>query len=564
MLQQPATSAPRKLSNNPLLRKISSLVPPQHLLSLSSYEKQERKHRKISAALVEDRQCKVALPVLAASTAICAQDNDPLRKLSTPLVETSGITGRQQFLFDDGFAVLPPMKPKSLSVREKLHLAFFGNSNSKSPSSHNDSTTQLDVERFQLQLSSNNTLVTASSSETSNGSLGIGLTTTNNAERLHKLSNITLTTLSEQSNSSSSSASITHTDGLVNLNNNNNNNDDFKISSTLTTPRASEPTTTTLDDNRKTESSDSLKTFSAEKPFDCDEKFSNNNIIKSATSEVSNVSSTVSCESNSSSTKSSASTPRLRKTGLFVPSTPEEGRRTISGSTTQKSLHFLGLTTLSRQSSDSTVDSIIDTVKTNKDTTVVLTNNKDDALSSSSCLNKPLVIEGTNNCNNSVLTQIKSLKSVEVTTPLHQQSIGQESTSLRQTTRPSSSMYNLSGYSVLSSSKKNNNSLLSNNNDNNNNNNNDYKNNENECYSCDGSEDEKLNRMLEEVEKFNVYTSCSLKSESVSVSSQLEHRRAASLKLTYGVNDGQKKRENLFDVFFVDLKEFDASPESYI
>ena len=116
----------------------------------------------------------------------------------------------------------------------------------------------------------------------------------------------------------------------------------------------------------------------------------------------------------------------------------------------------------------------------------------------------------------------------------------------------------------MSSSKKNNNSLLSNNNDNNNNNNNDYKNNENECYSCDGSEDEKLNRMLEEVEKFNVYTSCSLKSESVSVSSQLEHRRAASLKLTYGVNDGQKKRENLFDVFFVDLKEFDASPESYI
>ena len=164
-------------------------------------------------------------------------------------------------------------------------------------------------------------------------------------------------------------------------------------------------------------------------------------------------------------------------------------------------------------------------------------------------MDEPLILKGTNNCNNSALTQIKSLKSVKVTTPLHQQSIGQESTSLRQTTRPFSSTHNLSGYGVWSSSKNNNNSLLSNKNNNNNNNNN-----ENEFYSCDDSEDEKLDRMLEEVEKFNVYSSCCLKPESVSVSSQLEHRRTASLKLTYGANDGQKKRENLFDVFFVDLK----------
>ena len=117
----------RKISN-PLFRKISQSSSPS-----SAYEKQERKHRKISAALVENRQRKLTLPVLAASTGICDQDKNRIRKYSMP-VATGTLNG---FVFNDNFALLPPTKPKSSSIRKRLLLPFFNNNNSPSPISSN-------------------------------------------------------------------------------------------------------------------------------------------------------------------------------------------------------------------------------------------------------------------------------------------------------------------------------------------------------------------------------------------------------------------------------------------
>ena len=130
MLQQASF---RKISN-PLFRKISQSSSPS-----SAYEKQERKHQKISAALVENRQRKLTLPVLAASTGICDQDKNRIRKLSMPVA-----TGTlNSFVFNDNFALLPPTKPKSSSILKKLHLPFFNKSNSPSPISSNLSVGKL-------------------------------------------------------------------------------------------------------------------------------------------------------------------------------------------------------------------------------------------------------------------------------------------------------------------------------------------------------------------------------------------------------------------------------------
>lgn len=399
--QQTATSTPRKKST-PLFRRISSaLAPPQHLLS-TPYEKQERKHRKISAALVENRQRKLTLPVLAASTGICAQDKDRLRKLSFPLATATataaGIKLSEQFVFDDSFALLPPMKPKSLSVREKLHLAFFGDS-SKSQSSNESITAHQQLTTKRLQKDSSNTLST--SSELSNGSLDIDSSTNLiTGERLGKLSSHTLTTLSKQSDSASTD-SITHRERL--------------------------------------------------------EKLKCNNTSITTTSELSNDGLSTSAGEIDTSPKTS-STPRLRKTGLFTPGTPKEGRRTANGSTTQKTLHFLGLTTpLCKSPSDLTAG--LNMVNSNDNSMVC--NNDNDSLSSSSTLDEHLILEETKNSNSGVLTQMSSLESV-VTTSSRQPMMSQESRTMK----------------------------------------NDI--------------------------------------------------------------DVQKKQENLFGVFFVDFKEFDASPESYL
>ncbi|XP_066929202.1 uncharacterized protein [Clytia hemisphaerica] len=99
------------VTSNPF-RKLSTIS------NMSDQEKKERRHRKISQALVQDRQRKLTLPALAASTSINHEDKARIRKHSVP----AQIQNPKAFIFDDSFSVLPPTRVNSSSLKDKLNL----------------------------------------------------------------------------------------------------------------------------------------------------------------------------------------------------------------------------------------------------------------------------------------------------------------------------------------------------------------------------------------------------------------------------------------------------------
>ena len=104
-----------KFSNhsNPF-RKLSTITTHSEGMP-NTLQYGRKKHRKISAALVEDRQRKLTLPVLTDSQ-ICSKEKERIRKTSVPAK-----VNEKEFVFDDTFALLPPPARKtSNSLSEKL------------------------------------------------------------------------------------------------------------------------------------------------------------------------------------------------------------------------------------------------------------------------------------------------------------------------------------------------------------------------------------------------------------------------------------------------------------
>jgi len=92
-----------------------------------------KKHRKISAALVEDRQRKLTLPPFTGNR-ICSKEKEIIQKISVP-----SKVNEKEFTFNSSFALLPPPSRKSsASLREKFYsLMSLNNPFRKSLTSNN-------------------------------------------------------------------------------------------------------------------------------------------------------------------------------------------------------------------------------------------------------------------------------------------------------------------------------------------------------------------------------------------------------------------------------------------